>query len=63
MLIRFLGSGMLAAIASSIGILTVEKFETRIAGGKAISSRALMARHTMMAAVMRQMKEHKAKQG
>ncbi len=51
-----LGSGMIAAVASSIGVLTLIRIEKRIAGGKALSARALMARRTLMAAGMRAMK-------
>jgi hypothetical protein len=56
-----LSSGTIAALGSSIGVLTLLRIEQRIAGGKALSARTLMARRTLMAAGMRTMKESKAR--
>lgn len=61
MLKRFLGSGVLAAAVSAVGIATAEKLEKQLAGGKALSVRGLMARHTLMAAIFSQMKQHRSK--
>ncbi len=58
-LVRFLGSGVLATVVSSVGIETAEKLEKKVAGGKALSVCGLQARHTLMAAMFRQMKKMK----
>ena len=59
---RFLGSGVLAAVVNSIGITTAERLEKQIAGGRALSVRGLIARHTLMAAMLHHVKQQKAKQ-
>ncbi len=61
MLKRWLGSGMLAAAISAVGINRAEKIEKRLAGGKALSVRGLIARHTVMAAIMLAMKQRRSK--
>ena len=61
MLKRLLGSGVLAALVSAIGVAAIEKAEKKLAGGKALSVRGLMARHTLMAITFRRMKQHRSK--
>ena len=60
MLIRSLGSGLLAAVLGSLGVVNAERLEKKVAGGKALSVRGLIARHTVMAAAFRAMKEHRS---
>ncbi len=63
MLKRLLGSWILASAVSALGIQTVQKTEKKLAGDKALTIRGLMARHTVMAMVMRRLKQRRSKPG
>ena len=63
MLRRLIASGVVAAAMGSFGIRTTEKLEKKIAGGRALSVRGLMARRAVMAAAMQMMKQDREQRG
>ncbi len=61
MLLRLISSSMLAALAGCLGIETSQQFEKKVTGGRALSVKGLIARHTVRAAIFSRMKEHRPK--
>lgn len=51
-------AGALSAALGAAGAIGSEKIEKRIAGGRALSVRGLMARRMLMALTFRRMKRH-----
>jgi antitoxin component of MazEF toxin-antitoxin module len=61
MFISFTKSLALATLMETLGVRTAEKLERKLAGGRAISVRGLIAYRTTMAALLHQMKMDRSK--